>query len=224
MIAYSYGRKRMSDITPSHVRNLKRDRLLTEKETERLVNREDKTKQPVYDARVRKKLSNWLKTLDEVFLIFNSLPEEQTSSVVTNENAFELLCLAVRALKIKDYFPVDGLVNDPYSWKVEYDRCKPLDYKKSNSKLYRAKYGEFIIPPGVSGSRKFDTQLLSFLQLGATMTLERLLHGLDIDPSDSEAVEIVQMQLEALSKYGIVENTNNGWRWVVPRESKQKKS
>lgn len=213
----------MSDATSSHVRNLKRDRLLTEKEQERLVKRDDKTKLPVYDARVRKKLSNWLKTLEEVSLIFNLLPQEQTRSVLTNENVFELLCLAARSMNIKDFYPIDGFVNDPFTWNTECDRCKPLDYKKSNARLYRAKFGDFIAP-GEEGWRRYDKQMLSFLQTGATITLEGLLKGLKIDPNDLEAVAIVVKQLEALSRHGLVEITANGWKWAVPRDSKKDKS
>jgi len=213
----------MKDFAASHTRNLKRDKLLSEKERERLMDRKDKSNVAVNDARVRKKLSNWLKTLDEVFLIFNHLPEEQSRSVVTKENAFGLLCLAARAMKIKDFHPVDGNVNDPYNWDIDFDRCRPLDFEKFNALLYKAKFGNFIAP-SQGGVGKFDKQIINILQTGAAMDINGLLKGLRIDPNDSEAVAIVERQIEFLQAVGLVKRIANRWQWINTPDSNQEKS
>ena len=213
----------MEEFVASHTRNLKRDRLLSEKERERLVDRKDKSTLAINDARIRKKLSNWLKTLDEVSMIFNHLPEEQSSSVVTNENAFELLCLAARAMKIKNFYPIDGNVNDPYTWDTDFDRCKPLNLEKCNAVLYKAKFGN-LIAPSQGGVGKFDKQIINILQTGDAMDLNGLLKGLRIDPNDPEAVAIVEKQIEFLQAVGLVENIANRWQWINPPDSKQEKS
>lgn len=213
----------MKEATANHTRNLKRDRLLTEKERERLVDREDKSTLAINDSRIRKKLSNWLKTLDEVSLILNNLPEEQSGRVVSNEDAFELLCLAARAMKIKEFYPVDGIVSDPYTWDINLDRCGPLNHEKFNARLYKAKFGDYLAP-SLSGMGKFDKHIISILQTGAIIDLDGLLKGLKIDPNDPDAVAIVKKQIEILHSFGLVENAANGWRWVNPKDSKQVKS
>ena len=57
-----------------------RDELLTEKERDRLINRqsmEDKKLRSANDARVKKKLIAWLKNVPDVLLILKELPDEQ---------------------------------------------------------------------------------------------------------------------------------------------------
>lgn len=41
-----------------------------------------------------------------------------------------------------------------------------------------------------------------------------ILKSLKIDPSDSIAVKLVSNQLEELKRFGIIKETNNGWRWI----------
>jgi hypothetical protein len=213
----------MKDVPTRHTRNLKRDKLLSEKERERLLDRNDKSMAAINDVRVRKKLSNWLKTLDEISLIFNHLPEEQSRNVVTYENILEILCLAARAMKIGEFYPICGDVDDPSTWEADFDRCKPINFEKCNAELYRAKFGNFIVPSR-GGLGKFDKQIIAILQTGVEMDINGLLKGLRIDPSDSEAVATVRRQIEILCAVGFAENTAKGWRWTTPPESKQKKS
>ncbi len=211
----------MKEAVADHARNLKRDRLLSEKERERLVDRKDKAKLAINDGRVRKKLSNWLKTLDEVLLIFNRLPEEQSRNVITNENAFKLLCLAARAMIVKGFYPIDGSVKDPYTWNTDESRCESINSKKCNAGLYKAKFGNFLAPSR-GGFLRFDKQLLNIMQTGAVINIVALVKGLDIDPNDSEAVKIVLRQIDTLEFAGFLERTGDGWRWTTPSDSKSK--
>ena len=213
----------MKDVSASHTRNLKRDKLLSEKERERLMDRKDKSMAAINDTRVRKKLSNWLKTLEEISLIFNHLPEEQSRSAVTNENVFALLCLSIRAMKIKEFYPIEGNANDPYTWETDFDRCKPINFGKCNTELYKAKFGNYIAPSR-GGLGRFDKQIVNILQTGVAMDIIGFIKGLRIDPNDSEAVAIVEKQIELLHAVGFVENTPNGWRWISTSDSKQEKS
>jgi len=209
----------MDDVSAGHTRNLKRDRLLSEKERERLMDRKDKSKLALNDARVRKKLSNWLKTLDEVFLIFNNLPEEQSWSVITHEDAFKLLCLAARAMKIKNYYPIAGIVSDPYTWDIE--NYEPLDHKKCNALLYRAKFGDYIAP-SKGGMGKLDKQLITIINTGAAMSMDELIKGLGIDPGDSEAIAVVYGEIKFLEAVGFIEKVGDRWQWTNPTDSKPK--
>jgi len=213
----------MEDVTAHHARNLKRDRLLSEKERERLMDREDASKLAINDARVRKKLSNWLKTLDDVSLILTHLPEEQSRDVVTNENVFDILRLAARAMQIKRFYPIDGNVNDSYTWNTDYDTCKPLEFTKCNTDLYKAKFGSFITPCD-SGMGKFDRQLISLLETGISIDISGLLKGLRLDTNDSEVLAILEAQLQELQAFGLIENTANGWRWICTKASEKEKA
>jgi hypothetical protein len=210
----------MKDAASNHVRNLKRDRLLTEKEKERLLDRKEKSKLAINDARIRKKLSNWFKTLTEVSLIFNSLPEEQTRTVVTDENVFELLCLAARAMKLKGYCKMEGTLNDPLSWDMDPDRCEPSTLRRCSTELYKAKFGEFLVP-NRKGSHKLDENLVKILQTGAVIHITELLEGLGLDSADPDVATIVEKQIEGLEDFGLVERTADGWLWMSRSEYKE---
>jgi hypothetical protein len=40
------------------------------------------------------------------------------------------------------------------------------------------------------------------------------LKELGIDPGETEAVKLVNNQLESLQRFGLVKETNQGWRWI----------
>ncbi|OPX77358.1 MAG: hypothetical protein A4E48_00318 [Methanosaeta sp. PtaU1.Bin060] len=210
----------MRENPTDHTRNLKRDRILTEKERARLINRKEDPKRSINDARVRRKLSNWLKTLDEAFLILNHLPSDQSWDIITNEDVLELLCLAGRAMRIKSYFPVFGEANDPFAWETDIDKCEPLDVERCNSELYKVKFGG-ITAQGRSGAFRFDMQLLDILRTGDAIDINDLLMKLKLDPNNSDVVAIIEEQISHLQKYGLVRKVENSWQWVGPKESEK---
>ena len=65
-----------------------------------------------------------------------------------------------------------------------------------------------------SGQRRYDEDLVSILKLrNRTFDGYTILKELGIDPRDSEAVKLVGNQLESLKRFGLAEETANGWRW-----------
>lgn len=85
--------------------SLKRDRLLSDLERERLEKRDelDQHTRATNDVRVKKKLDAWLKGIDDVLYIVGHLPEDQLRKVFTDDHAFALLDLAERIMAIKRF-------------------------------------------------------------------------------------------------------------------------
>ncbi|NPV62822.1 MAG: hypothetical protein HPY61_09375 [Methanotrichaceae archaeon] len=98
-----------------------RDELLTETERERLNNRRgmnDKKMRAANDARVRKKLTAWLKNIPDVLLILDKLPDDQKRDVISDMNIFALLEVVERMLYIKEFHSIYGEFRDPNHWGV----------------------------------------------------------------------------------------------------------
>lgn len=96
-----------------------RDELLTEKERDRLINRqsmEDKKLRSANDARVKKKLIAWLKNVPDVLLILKELPDEQKRAVVKDIDIYSLLEVAERMLAISEFYSIYGDFEDPDNW------------------------------------------------------------------------------------------------------------
>lgn len=77
-------------------------------------------------------------------------------------------------------------------------------------KRYRA---QPFLQETFEGVRRFDRDLVELLRSGGSYTEGEILAHLNIEPSDAELVKAVDMQLEALEAYGLVEYRGRGWRW-----------
>ncbi len=64
------------------------------------------------------------------------------------------------------------------------------------------------------GTRRHDQELINVLKRGKALEGYTILKELSIDPGDTEAVKLVNNQLESLRRFGLVEETGNGWRWI----------
>ena len=72
------------------------------------------------------------------------------------------------------------------------------------------------------GVRQFDKSLVELLKANRrsdgknkSTSSNEILLKLNIDPSsETQAIKAVTAQLEILERYGIVEITSQGWRWV----------
>jgi len=79
-----------------------------------------------------------------------------------------------------------------------------------------------FLQDGFEGVRQFDKSLVELLKAnrrsdGKTKSINsnEILLKLNIDPSsETQAIKAVTAQLEILERYGIVEVTPQGWRWV----------
>jgi hypothetical protein len=107
--------------------SVKRDRLLSNMEQERLENRDslDKRIRAINDIRVRKKLSNWLKNTADVLCIIEHLPDDQLKQVFEDEHAYRLIQLAEIIMSIKNFYPVEGELEHPEGWKTIISRSRP---------------------------------------------------------------------------------------------------
>jgi hypothetical protein len=64
------------------------------------------------------------------------------------------------------------------------------------------------------GTRRHDQELINVLKRGKALEGYTILKELSIDPGETEAVKLVNNQLESLRRFGLVEETANGWRWI----------
>jgi hypothetical protein len=87
--------------------------------------------------------------------------------------------------------------------------------EKYEAELYRARYAAFQEPsPMGESSRSYDLSLIAFLKAAKRpVDSGQIFAHLQIDPGDREAVRLVRNQLEALERYGLVNQDSHGWRW-----------
>jgi hypothetical protein len=64
------------------------------------------------------------------------------------------------------------------------------------------------------GTRRHDEELIKILRRGKSLEGHSILKELGIEPDDTEAVKLVYNQLDSLRRFGLVEETANGWRWA----------
>ena len=70
-----------------------------------------------------------------------------------------------------------------------------------------------FVEAGFEGKRRFDKALLGLLRKGHGVDKDMILSTLRIDPSDSERIDGVRKQLEALQVYDLVEYDGRWWKW-----------
>jgi hypothetical protein len=92
-------------------------------------------------------------------------------------------------------------------------RLKELILQKYESELYKLRHEAFS-DPDQQGQRDYDGKLVVALRRGRTMGEREIYSELGIDPKDAEAVKLVSNQLKGLLRYGLIEETSRGWRWI----------
>jgi hypothetical protein len=93
-------------------------------------------------------------------------------------------------------------------------KLKNMLLEKLEGKVYKARYDSFKEVELGEGSRHHDEELIKILKNGKAIEGYAILEKLGINPRDSEAVKLVNNQLESLRHFGLVEETANGLRWV----------
>jgi hypothetical protein len=181
--------------------NLERDRLLSDLEFKRLMNRSNEPRtRATNDGRVRRKLSAWLKNINDVFIILQKLPEDQLKDVLHEEDIDKLYSIMGQFMKIMNYYPTAL-----EQWRVELE--------KKETEIFKLRHGAFL-QLDIQGISNFSKPLIDLIQQGKTWTEEDLLKELHIDPKDADALKITARQLEELSRFGVVEKEPNGWKWA----------
>ena len=191
--------------------NLERDRLLSDLEFKRLMNRSmEPHTRATNDGRVRRKLSSWLKNINDVFIILQKLPEDQLKDVLHEEDIDRLYFIIGEAMKIKNYYP-PALEQ----WQVELE--------KKETEIFKLRHKAFL-EQDISGMINFSEPLIDLIQQDKIWTEEDLLKELHIDSKDGDAVRIIDRQLEELAKFGVVKREPDGWKWAERNITTRKKS
>jgi hypothetical protein len=93
-------------------------------------------------------------------------------------------------------------------------KLKNMLLEKLESEVYKARYNSFKEVELGEGSRCHDEELIKILKHGKTIEGYAILEKLGINPRVSEAVKLVNNQLESLRRFGLVEENASGWRWL----------
>ena len=93
-------------------------------------------------------------------------------------------------------------------------KLKNMLLEKLEGDVYKARYESFKEIEIGEGTRRHDEELIRILKRGKAVEGYTILKELGIDPRDTEAVKLVNNQLESLRRFGLVEEKSNGWRWI----------
>ncbi len=128
---------------------------------------------------------------------------------------------AVEAFRAaKDETPRSDLVRELAEFKEETQKLrselkmKNLLLEKLEADVYKARYANFQEVEMGEGIRRHDEELIKILRRSKVLEGYSILKALGIDPSETEAVKLVNNQLESLRRFGLVEETSHGWRWI----------
>ena len=91
---------------------------------------------------------------------------------------------------------------------------KTLLLEKMESEIYKIRYINFQKVEMSEGTRYHDAELINLLKRGKILDGYSILKELAIDPRETEAVKLVNNQLESLRRFGLVEETAKGWKWI----------
>jgi vacuolar-type H+-ATPase subunit I/STV1 len=120
----------------------------------------------------------------------------------------------------KDETPRFDLVKELAELKEETQKLrselkmKTLLLEKLEADVYKARYANFQEVEMDEGTRSHDQELIKILGRGKALEGYSILKELGIDPIETEAVKLVNNQLESLRRFGLVEETANGWKWI----------
>lgn len=93
-------------------------------------------------------------------------------------------------------------------------KMKTMLLEKLEADVYKARYASFHEVEMAEGTRRHDQELIKILQRGKALEGYAILKELGIDPRDTDAVKLVNNQLESLGRFGLVEETASGWKWI----------
>lgn len=93
-------------------------------------------------------------------------------------------------------------------------KMKTMLLEKMDAEVYKARYANFQEIEVGEGTRHHDEELINILRRGKDLDGYSILKELAIDPRETDAVKLVNNQLESLRRFGLVEETNKGWKWI----------
>ena len=121
---------------------------------------------------------------------------------------------AVEAFRAaKDETPRSDMVRELAEAKEEAQKLrselkmKTMLLEKLEADVYKARYANFQEVEMGEGTRRHDQELIKILQRGKALEGYAILKELGIDPGETEAVKLVNNQLESLQRFGLVKET-----------------
>ena len=93
-------------------------------------------------------------------------------------------------------------------------KMKTMLLEKLEADVYKARYANFQEVEMSEGTRRHDEELIKILQRGKALEGYAILKELGIDPGETDAVKLVNNQLESLQRFGLVKETAHGWKWI----------
>jgi hypothetical protein len=120
----------------------------------------------------------------------------------------------------KDETPRSDIVRELAEAKEESQKLrselkmKTLLLEKLEADLYKARYANFQEVEMGEGTRRHDQELINILKRGKALEGYTILKELGIDPGETEAVKLLNNQLESLQRFGLVRETAQGWMWI----------
>ena len=93
-------------------------------------------------------------------------------------------------------------------------KMKTLLLEKLEADVYKARYASFQEVEMGEGTRRHDQELINILKRGKALEGYTILKELGIDPGETEAVKLLNNQLESLQRFGLVRETAQGWMWI----------
>ena len=128
---------------------------------------------------------------------------------------------AVEAFRAaKDETPRSEMVKELAEAKEEVQKLrtelkmKTMLLEKMDAEVYKARYASFQEVEMGEGTRRHDQEPISILKPGKVLDGYSILKELAIDPRETEAVKLINNQLESLKRFGLVEETAKGWKWI----------
>jgi len=91
---------------------------------------------------------------------------------------------------------------------------KNLLLEKLKAEVYESRHAGFAETDPSSGIRQHDKDLIAILKRGKVVDGYLILKELGIDPRETDVVKLVNNQLESLRRFGLVEETALGWKWM----------
>ena len=93
-------------------------------------------------------------------------------------------------------------------------KMKTMLLEKLETDVYKTRYANFQEIEMGEGTRRHDQELIKILQRDKALEGYAILKELGVDPGETEAVKLVNNQLESLQRFGLVKETAQGWRWI----------
>jgi hypothetical protein len=87
---------------------------------------------------------------------------------------------------------------------------KLVDNQETDLKRYRL---QPFSESDFEGIRRYDKELIELLKSGKSYSADEILAHLNIEPSEVDLVKAINVQLETLEAYGLIDYSGRAWRW-----------